>query len=90
MTLRTFVKDPDSTLDYSIDWTRWLNGDTIVNSTWAVGDGITKSSVTNTTTQATVWLAGGTAGTSYTATNTIITAAGLTVERSIEVTIASK
>ena len=90
MALKTFVKDPDETLNYTLDWNLWLNGDTISSSAWAVDSGITNSSVTNTTTQATIFLAGGTAGTSYTATNTITTAAGLTAEQSIEVTIASK
>jgi len=29
-------KDPDETLDYSVDWTRWLNGATISSVVWYV------------------------------------------------------
>lgn len=69
-------KDPDAVLDYSIDWTAWLNGDTISASSWDVPEGIVKDSDTNDTTSATVWLSGGTAGQSYVLTNHITTAAG--------------
>lgn len=83
------VKDPDSTLDYSVDWGEWLvEGDTLTNSTWTIqtisGDA---SPMTQTTSavqssgKATVWLTAGTAGNNYRITNTIETAAGLTDER---------
>jgi len=29
-------KDPDETLDYSVDWSRWLNGATISTIVWYV------------------------------------------------------
>jgi hypothetical protein len=29
-------KDPDETLDYSVDWSRWLNGATISSVVWYV------------------------------------------------------
>jgi hypothetical protein len=31
-------KDPDETLDYSVDWSRWLNGATISTVVWYVDD----------------------------------------------------
>jgi len=31
-------KDPDETLDYSVDWSRWLNGATISSVVWYVDD----------------------------------------------------
>ncbi len=69
-------KDPDSILDYTINWLTWLNGDTIKTSTWTIPAGLTIDPVggeTNTTTTTTVWLSGGTAGTTYTILNRIIT-----------------
>lgn len=31
-------KDPDEVLDYSVDWSRWLNGASISSVTWSVDD----------------------------------------------------
>lgn len=36
MSFRWPVKDPDETLDYSIDWSRWLDTATISSVTWFV------------------------------------------------------
>lgn len=38
MSFRWPNKDPDETLDYSVDWSRWLNGATISGVTWYVDD----------------------------------------------------
>jgi len=79
----TFTKDPSAVLDYAIDWSAWLGSDTIATSTWSVPTGITRDSDTNTTTRATIWLSGGTAGQTYQLTNTITTAGGRTDQRTI-------
>lgn len=47
--------DPDEIRDLTIDWTGWLEGDTITTSTFTP-DGITENSESNTTTSATCWL----------------------------------
>jgi len=78
-----FLKDPQSVLDYQVDWTGWLDADTIATSTWAVPDGITKDSDTNSTTKATIWLSGGTVDATYECINHIVTAGGRTDERTI-------
>lgn len=75
-------KDSDDVLDYEIDWTAWLDGDTIAGSTWIVADGITKDSDTHTDATTTIWLSGGTTGASYRLTNRITTAGGRTKDRS--------
>lgn len=78
--------DPDSTIDYQVDWTDWLaaeGNDTITGSTWIVPTGLTKNSDTYTTTSATVWISGGTVGTLYTVTNRITTAGGRVEDQSI-------
>lgn len=79
-TIKTFYiqKDPNSVLDYEIDWTEWLDADTIATSTWTFPAGLTKDSDTNTTTTTTVWASGGTVGLRYAAVNRIVTAAGRT------------
>ena len=82
---KKFLKDPDAVLDYETDWEDWLGTDTISTSSWTVPTGITKDSDTNTTTTATIWLSGGTAGTSYTLVNRIVTAGGRTEDRTITI-----
>lgn len=81
----SFLKDPESVLDYQIDWSTWLGSDTIASSSWVIPTGITEDSDSNTTTTATVWLSGGTAGTTYTVTNRIVTAGGRTEDRSLTI-----
>jgi hypothetical protein len=86
-----FDKDPDAVLDYQLDWSDWLpDGDTIATSVWSVPVGLTEDSDTNTTTTATVWLSGGTAGTEYQVANTITTADGRTDERTIKIKVVER
>lgn len=84
------TKDPDALVDYSVNWSRWLDGDEIASSTWLVPAGLTNEGEDNTTTTATIWLSGGTIGTSYTVTNRITTVAGRTDDRSFTLTIAER
>ena len=88
--LKVFYKDPDEVLDYTIDWTNWLDTDTISTSSWTVASGLTEDSESNNTTSATVWVSGGSAGTTYKATNTIVTADGRTKQGAIELVIGNK
>lgn len=84
------VKDPDSVIDYVWDWSAWLGADTILTSTWIVPTGLTKTSQSNTTTTATVWLSGGTLGASYQVTNRIVTNQGRTEDRTMEIVIRER
>jgi len=86
----TFAKDPNAILDYAVDWSRWLAGDEIATSEWTVSSGLTKVSDSKTTTKATVWLSGGTAGQSYTVTNRITTTGGRTEERSFTIRVEER
>jgi len=79
----SFLKDPDSTLDYTFDWVNWLDGDTISTSAMSVSAGITLDSEANNTTTATAWISGGSVGRSYEVTNRITTALGRIVDRTI-------
>ena len=85
-----FRKDPNAVLDYVVDWEEWLEGDTLATSEWTVPSGITKNSDTTTTTATTIWLAGGTAGTTYTLTNRITTAGGRADDRTIAIQVQEK
>lgn len=76
--MRIEDKDPTAVKDLSWDWEEWLDGDTIVASTWAVEPAgeLTVLGSDFTSTTSTVWLTGGTLLSSYRVTNTITTAAG--------------
>lgn len=89
------IKDPDAVLDYALDWNaegeEWLGADTITGTpVWTVETGLTKDSQSNTTTTATVWLSGGTAGETYTVACKITTAGGRTDERTFRVICAQR
>jgi hypothetical protein len=66
-------KDPESTLDYFIDWSAWLGEDSIVESEWDVPDGLVLEDESEEDGRCTVWLSGGTVGTLYAVTNQITT-----------------
>lgn len=57
------TKDPDDILDYALDWTEWLDGDTLNNATWTILSGsVVKQSDTIAGNRAVIWLSGGTSG----------------------------
>ena len=86
-----YVKDPDAVLDYKADWSVWLaDGETITSSNWSVPTGITKDSQSATTTTATVWLSGGSLGSSYSVVNRISTNQGRTDERTMEIVVRER
>jgi len=92
--LKTFVKDPDSKLDYMVDWSKWLGSDTISTSVWLFDPTTeltnTSPSIDTAAKRTSVFLAGGTVGTTYRVTNRITTAAGRIVDRSFNLLIAER
>ena len=69
-------KDPQATLDYVVDWSAWLepsSNDILVSVNWIVPVGLTKSSQTNDSTTATIWLSGGALNRVYTVTCRVTT-----------------
>lgn len=89
------IKDPDAILDYGVDWTAWLDGDTIATSTWILpaSSGLTQSnaSINAAATVATVWLAGGdVVAAPWMVTNRITTAGGRTEDRSFLLTVRER
>lgn len=88
--MKKFHKDPNATLDYSINWEDWLAGDTITASNWSATAGITIVNNFNTATSTSVWLSGGTARDDYIITNAITTAGGRVDDRSISIKCIEK
>jgi len=85
--LRWPDKDPAETLDFYMDWTDQLDlttpSDTISAAVWTVPAGLTAGAQYHADGKATTWLSGGTAGTDYTLTCRITTAAGRVIERNV-------
>jgi hypothetical protein len=85
------TKDPNSDLDYAVNWGDWLVGtDTISTSTWTGPTDLTIYGDSHGTATTTTWISGGTSGEVYTVTNRVQTAAGRIDERSIEFTMVDK
>ncbi|WP_299753555.1 hypothetical protein [Devosia sp.] len=90
MPLSWASKDPDELLDYSLNWSQALSGDTIVTSDWAISDSaLVENHSTNTSTATVIWLEDGALNQSYTVTNTIETAGGRTYQQSVNIRILS-
>lgn len=91
MALRWPKKDPDEVLDYQVDWTERLDGDTIASSIFIIETGnVVIDSDSNTTTVTTVWLSGGTLDEECVITNRITTNGGRTMDQSVKLAIRSK
>lgn len=114
MSFRWPVKDPDETLDYSVDWSRFLGDTTISSVIWyvktndigktllasgqdlttasggSVTDSIQNVSQSNTSTVATINIAGGILNREYTFMCKMTDNSGSTAERSIKLTIREK
>jgi hypothetical protein len=86
---QTYIKNATEVGSFSIDWETLLGVDTISTSVWACEAGITEDSESETATVATIVLSGGTAGTTYTCTNTIVTAAAATYVDTLYIIVPS-
>lgn len=91
MSIAWAAKDPDEVLDYGVDWTERLDGDTIATSAISLvtAAGLTIGSQSNTTTASSVWLSGGTAGETAELLCRITTAAGRTMDEEITLAIVA-
>ena len=114
MSFRWPVKDPDETLDYSVDWSRFLGSNTISAIVWSVqtpeigkttlaaGQTLTTASSsavtasiqnvsqTNTSTVATINIAGGVLNREYTFTCRMTDNTASVAERTIKLVIREK
>lgn len=83
-------KDPDELLDYSVDWSRRLDGDTIVASAWDVPDGLVAESHAHEAASTTIWLSAGLPGQAYRITNRVHTHAGRIMDQTVLLTIEER
>lgn len=92
----TIPKDPDADLDYSEDWTTWLNGDVISSFEVVFPDPdctLMESGTQPKSTDGsivTAWLVGGRSGITEQATYRITTVAGRIDDRSLFFKIADR
>lgn len=87
MALSKFTKDPDALLDYTIDWSSYLSGDTIASVEWIVPAGITMDSQEETDTTATIWLQGGEDKQDYDVVCRVTTVGGRVDDRTIVIRV---
>jgi len=89
MIVSRFVKNPNSKLDYSLNWDDWLGANTITASSWApsVPVGLTEHSDGFAGDVTTVRVSGGTSGQNYKLINSITASNGEQEERSILVKV---
>jgi hypothetical protein len=83
-------KDPDEVLDYGIDWSLRLAGDTISTSTWIVPPGITMQTNSKTATTTTIWLSAGVLDQTYEILNRIVSAGGRTMDQTVQLRLKEK
>lgn len=93
--MKQFTKDPDATLDYTFDWTDWLEpvSDTIVSAQALVNSAdliVTKTDVLGGGTKVVVWLRGGVLDEDYDVTCRITTGGGRIDDRTVSVYIAAQ
>lgn len=83
------IKPAASTLDYGFDWSDWLEGKTIIESSWVAPAGVTVVDEDFSDIIARIWLSGGVDGQSYEITNRITTSGtpALIDQRTLKITI---
>jgi hypothetical protein len=86
--VRRWTQDPAAILDYTLDWTDWLGGDTITAASFSA-PGLTIVASGATAFAATVFLAGGADGSDYPVTCQIMTAGLRTDERTFLLQVRS-
>ena len=87
MLVGSFVKDPSAVLDYYCDWSSWLAGDTIADSTWTATGTVTISEPGIEGDFTVIWVEGGTAGELVDLINHIVTAEGREDERTLRLIV---
>lgn len=85
-------KDPDEVLDYELDWSKWLDGDTIQTSLFdlAIPAGLNIDNQAKTATTSTIWLSGGTDGQLALVHCRITTTGGRTRDTTVAINIAAR
>ena len=90
--MKSYVKDPDASLDYPFDWSAYLTpiNDTIQSVSWIAEPGLTLGATSHTTTSATAFGSGGVLDTAPMLTCRITTVGGRTDDWSIILKIVNR
>lgn len=88
----SYKKDPDATLDYTMDWSDWLDPvqDAIIAVEWLPDEGLTVANSSHTATTATAMVSGGAVAERLNLTCRITTRDGRTDDRSITLNIVNR
>lgn len=92
MAVRSWIKDPAAVLDWSWDWSSWLeDGETITSQAVTVTSGdVTIGAVSQAAGVVTAWISGGTVGLSAAVDCTITTSSGRTDSRLVALSIRDR
>ena len=85
--MANYRKTVTAKLDFTFDWTDYLDGDTIASSAWTVPSGITATNQSSTATSTHIRISAGTLGSFYAFVNTITMASGQIDQRPLVITI---
>ena len=86
MALSFPAKDPDSYLDYYVDWSPWLpEGDTITGSLWILPDDLISELEGVYDTSTLIWMSGGVIGQTYELVNRITTVGGRIQDQTVRI-----
>lgn len=89
-TYQVLYKDATESLLVKIDWSDWLDGETIASSSWSVPAGLTLVSESTTSTTRTGWIEGGVLGETYYISNSIVTNSGRDNKQTAVVRVTAK
>lgn len=81
------IKSPGDILDYTLDWSSWLNTDIIISANWTVPADLTVTSQNFTDTNTVIWISGGIDSNTYPLICKITTEAGRTCERTVNLKV---
>lgn len=98
MALSWPAKDPDEVADYTVHWAEnpltgeqgRTYGDPIFSSDWTVPVGIINEEEDFDDDTTTIWLSGGTIGTTYELLNRIVTVGGRTFDQTVKLKIKTR
>lgn len=85
-----YTKDPSAVLDYTEDWSDWLQEDRIDTPTVTVPEGLTLNAANYTGSQVTLWLASGADGVDYMVNVHVLTTGGRQDTRSFLVRVLER
>lgn len=89
--MQVYDKDPNSTLDYLVDWSAWLQLSEVITDHEVVTQGsVVVDSSTNDNTSVTVWISGGQIGEYTQVTTRVTTNQGRTEDKTFRLVVKER